>query len=145
MTGDPQNSDGRIVVGEGLFEADQAGASWLRGSRCKKCGEVVFPRMADCPNCMSRDTMDPHLLAGRGRLQNFVVARRGPQGFTVPYIQAYVRLEDGPVVYGNLIGVDLDDPRIVPGIDVVMQISVIKSLNGHEYLGWTFRPTATAL
>jgi uncharacterized OB-fold protein len=129
-------------VAEGLFVEGDGGAGlpWLLGSRCSRCAEVVFPRMRDCPNCIGHDTMEPCRLRGHGRLRDFVVAQRGPTGFAVPYVQAYVKLDDGPVVYTNLVGVEPDESAIEPGIEVEMQIGVVKSVAGIDYVGWTFRP-----
>lgn len=129
-------------VASGLFEAgaDESDAPALLGSRCSNCGEVVFPRMSDCPNCVNHNTMEPYRLRGHGHLRDFVVAHRGPTGMAVPYVQAYVKLDDGPVIYTNLDGVEPDESRIEAGIEVEMRIGVVKSVDGVDFLGWTFHP-----
>jgi uncharacterized protein len=131
----------RRVIAEGLFaEADDAsGIPWLLGSRCSKCAEVVFPAMNDCPNCVSHNTMRPHRLRGHGVLRDFVIVHRGAKGFPVPYVQAHVKLDDGPVVYSNLDSVAPRDDAIDIGAEVQMRIGVIKSLDGVDYVGWTFQ------
>jgi uncharacterized OB-fold protein len=96
--------------------------------------------MSDCPNCVSHDTMERYRLRGHGHLRDFVVAHRGPTGFAVPYVQAYVKLDDGPVVYTNLDGVDPDESRIELGVEVEMRIGVVKTVDGVDFVGWTFHP-----
>jgi uncharacterized OB-fold protein len=84
--------------------------------------------------------MDPFTMAGRGTLVDFVVVERGPAGYAVPYVQAYIKLLDGPKIYSMLSGVEPTEtgPRI--GQDMEMFIDVIRSENGVEIVGWKFRP-----
>ena len=130
----------RRPIAPGLFEEadDPTGLPWLLGSRCSKCAEIVFPAMSDCPSCVSHDTMRGFRLRGHGVLRDFVVVHRGATGFTVPYVQAHVQLDDGPVVYSNLDVVTPDAQRIEAGMPVRMRIGVIKSIDGIDYVGWTF-------
>lgn len=80
----------------------------LAGSRCRSCGEVVFPALQDCPLCVEPDVMEPFRLRGHGRLRDYVLAERGPEGFPVPYLQAWVALDDGPLIFSILA---VDEPR----------------------------------
>jgi uncharacterized OB-fold protein len=127
------------LIAEGLID-EASPEPALVGSRCTRCGEVVFPRMCDCPNCVGHDTMEPLSLRGHGVLRDSVVAHRGPTGFNTPYVQAYVKLDDGPVVYGNLIGVEPDDAGLLSGTEVEMEIGVVKTLEEVDWIGWSFRP-----
>jgi uncharacterized OB-fold protein len=130
------------LVAEGLFERVDmdSNAAVLLVSRCSRCDEVVFPRMQDCPNCVGQDTMRPDRVSGRGRLQDFVIAQRGPTGFRTPYIQAYVKLDSGLVIYGNVEGVEVDESAIAPGLRVEMRVGVIRRVDDVDVVGWTFRP-----
>lgn len=74
----------------------------LAGSKCRNCGEVTFPALLDCPLCVQPDVMDAYRLVGHGSLRDYVIAERGPQGFDVPYVQAWIQLDDGPVVYSTV-------------------------------------------
>jgi uncharacterized OB-fold protein len=95
--------------------------------------------MQDCPNCISKGTMLPDRVPGNGALQDFVVAERGPVGFHTPYVQAYVKLDSGPVIYGNLDVADPDDEGIAAGRRVTMHIGVISTHDGVDVIGWMFR------
>ena len=131
----------RRPIAEGLFEQDrETGTWWLLGSGCSRCEEVVFPAMRDCPNCVSRDTMRPKRIRGHGVVRDLAVVHRGAKGFAVPYVQAFVKLDDGPVIYSTLEGAAHGDLRV--GVVVEMRIGVVKTLDGVDYVGWTFGPAA---
>lgn len=104
---------------EALIQPDSSsGGLILRGSRCRNCSEVLFPALRDCPVCLEPDVMEDADLAGHGRIRDYVVAERGPEGFPVPYVQAWVSLDAGPVVFSV---VETDDPR---GFDLPLGTAV---------------------
>lgn len=130
------------AVGEGLFApGDHAGElPWLLGSRCQRCGELVFPAMQDCPACVSHNSMVSHRLRGRGRIDRFVVARHGPRGFATPYIQAFVQLDDGPLVYSLIDGCEPLEDALAAGQRVEMSIALVRRDGEVELIGWKFHP-----
>lgn len=79
----------------------------FEGVRCNGCGKVVFPPAPACPVCAGRE-MSSVELSGKGCLSTFTVCRVAPEGMTPPYIVAMAELEEGPVVIGNLVGLDAD-------------------------------------
>jgi uncharacterized OB-fold protein len=134
------------LVGEGLFEEGVApdGAAALIGSKCTNCEEVLFPAMIDCPACLGFETMRAHKVEGRGRLVSCVVSERGPAGFIVPYVQAYVRLVDGPVIFTTIGGINPSDGgSLRAGDELIMSIEPIRRLGDTEIVGWKFRPAAS--
>lgn len=124
-------------IGEGLFApAERSGdLPWLLGSRCQRCAEVVFPAMQDCPACVSHNSMLGYRLRGRGRIDRFVVARHGPQGFTPPYIQAFVQLDDGPLVYSLIDGCEPREDALQAGQTVEMSIAPVRRDGEVELIG----------
>lgn len=116
---------------------------YFLGSRCEQCGEVVFPAMLDCPACLSRATMRSFRLKGRGRLRDFVVTQRAAPGFRVPYIQAYVQLDDGPMVFSMIDGCEPDASTLRRGDVVEMTIKIIRTVDEVDSMGWTFHPAPT--
>lgn len=128
-------------VAAGMFETNNEppGTPVLLGSKCSSCGEVVFPSLLDCPACVSFGTMRPQHLNGRGTLRDFVVAYRGPAGFDVPYIQAYVQLVDGPVIFTTVSGVN-DASELTIGQEMSMSIEKVRSDGDIDVLGWKFQP-----
>jgi uncharacterized OB-fold protein len=125
-------------VAPGLFGEDADGP-YLLASKCSRCDEVVFPEMLDCPKCQSFETMHPLRLSGRATVREFVVTHRGPAGFAVPYIQAYVQLEEGPVIY-SMIDATASEDAVAVGDAVTMRIATIREVDGVQVIGWKFAP-----
>jgi uncharacterized protein len=142
MTSSNCSDNHALTVGEGLFDPGSTPSvpPTLLGSRCEQCGEIVFPRMRDCPHCMSFETMRDVGLRGEGVVHDFIVTQRGPVGFAVPYIQAYVRLVDGPVIYSMLDGFQATDNGVSIGDEVEMIIASLRIQDGEPVVGWKFRP-----
>jgi uncharacterized OB-fold protein len=135
------------LVGEGLFDwptpaGHDADGPSLHGAKCAHCGEVLFPYLEDCPVCMEPGVMEPFELAGRGRLRDFVITQRGPSGFVVPYVQGFVQLDDGPVIYSLLTGVEPTEDGPTVGARMEMVIETIRHLDDADLIGWKFRPEA---
>ena len=109
----------------------------LAGSRCRNCAEVTFPALADCPVCVEPDVMHPFRLRGHGTLRDYVLAERGPEGFPVPYVQAWVKLDDGPVIYSNI---DTDDPRgFAADLGTPLRMVLAQFSSGEDtFTGWKF-------
>ena len=119
-----------------LILTDESGV-FLAGSRCVHCGEVVFPALTYCPLCAEPNVMEPHRLTGHGTLRDYVLAERGPEGFEVPYVQAWVKLDGGPVIYSTIVS---DDPRkfhAPQDAPVTMVLARFGSGDG-EFTGWKF-------
>jgi uncharacterized OB-fold protein len=122
-----------------IFEIPGSPRLALAGSRCQCCHEVVFPAVRDCPVCMEPDVMGEYRLAGHGIIRDYVVAERGPEGFEVPYVQAWLKLDSGPVIFSII---DTPDPRgfdLEPGSPATM---VRRRFGTREcgFTGWKFVP-----
>lgn len=84
-----------------------AAAGELRLQRCAACGHMRYPPGPVCPECLAPEhTWDP--LSGTGRLLAWTVFHRPyfPE-IPVPYVVAAVRVPEGPVLLGNLLGTDV--------------------------------------
>ena len=79
--------------------------------QCRACGHVWFPPYASCPSCLSFDRGWTEA-SGRGTVWGFTIMRQPyipsfePE---LPYNVVLVELEEGPVVYSNLVGIDNAD------------------------------------
>jgi uncharacterized OB-fold protein len=84
--------------------------------------------------------MDRFTLAGRGELVDFVVVERGPAGYATPYVQAYIKLMDGPKIYSMLTGVEPTEtgPKVGQTMEII--VDVIRKADGVDIVGWKFRP-----
>ncbi len=75
--------------------------------RCRACGEHHWHPRAMCPLCGSAD-LEWTASAGRGTVYSYSIVRAK----SGPYVLAYVRLDEGPVLLTNLVDCAHDDVRI---------------------------------
>jgi uncharacterized protein len=86
-------------------------AGQLRLQRCGDCAGVVWYPRGLCPRCGSVD-LAWFTASGQGIIYSFTVVRRAPEPFgsAVPYVVAYVELDEGPRVLTNIVH---GDPELV--------------------------------
>jgi uncharacterized OB-fold protein len=125
----------------GLLIGQDSQAVTFAGSRCRHCGEIVFPALRDCPLCVRSDVMEPYVLPGHGVIRDFVVAERGPAGLAVPYVQSWVRLDDGPVIFSII---DCDDPRAFTGPRGAPVTLIPATFATGSFIGWRAVPDTQA-
>lgn len=77
--------------------------------RCTSCRQVFWYPRAFCPFCHS-DQLVWEEAAGGGTIYSFSVVRRaaGPWEGAVPYVVAYVELDEGPRMLTNIVDCDPD-------------------------------------
>ena len=132
-----------ITVGEGLFHMPESPQDkpYLVGSKCSNCGYVCFPAEKVCPSCVRDDTVSEMHMGGKSTLLRYTVAQRGPSGFPVPYIQSYVKLDEGPIIYSLIAGVEQKEGVLKPGQKMVMVIEKIRTdPSGNDIVGYKFKP-----
>ena len=85
--------------------------------RCLDCGSVIWYPRAFCPECASLRT-EWFEASGRGHVYSYTVNHRGEGAYAgaVPYVLAYVELDEGPRVMTNL--VEVDEPDLAVGLPV---------------------------
>jgi uncharacterized OB-fold protein len=83
----------------------------LVGLKCTECGTVSFPPKAICNSCGNLET-EWISMSGRGELRIYSVVNYPGGEFqeVAPYAFGLIKLEEGPVFYGMVDGVDLEDP-----------------------------------
>jgi uncharacterized OB-fold protein len=86
--------------------------------RCNGCGTVIWYPRTSCPECMSFD-VSWFEASGRGTIYSFAVVRRqgGAWRDALPYVLAYVELEEGPRVLTNI--VDTIDVQVGQAVEAV--------------------------
>jgi uncharacterized OB-fold protein len=131
-----------INIVEGLAVESGDGVQFL-GARCRVCGETIFPAVQDCPLCAAPGTMSDVSIPGRGVVQRAILAERGPSGFSVPYVQAYVVLDQGPVVYSTL-DIPSEDVDSIVGARVSAVMAPLSEIDGRVNHGWKFRRSERA-
>ena len=95
----------------------------LRVQRCRGCGALRFPARALCSNCLSSDA-EWVPVSGRGEIYSFNVMHQVYHpGFAaeVPYAVVLVKLEEGPKMVSNVVGIDAHAVRIGMPVRVVFE------------------------
>jgi len=77
----------------------------LTGSHCPKEKKTHFPPRVICPSCGAA-TEDGAPLSGKGTLLSFTVIRVPPvhQQLQTPYIMGLIKLQEGPVITSQIVG-----------------------------------------
>ena len=133
-------------VAEDLF-TDTPDGPRLIGSKCGKCGTVVFPLSTSCPRC-GHDEMADHLLAPRGTLFTFTTQGflpkepyTGPEteesftGFTLGYVEI-----PGEVMVETRI-TEADPSRLAIGMEMELVIVAFRTdPDGTEVTTFAFQP-----
>jgi len=82
----------------------------LQATRCGNCQAIHFPAREVCPACRraSIGKMTPVKLCGRGTILEWTRVHRAAPGYAlqVPYILAWVKTEEGPIVTGQVVDAD---------------------------------------
>ncbi len=102
-------------------------AAALRGElmvqQCADCGASRFPAREICPGCLSRAARWIKV-SGRGEVLSFNVMHQVYHpGFAaeVPYAVVMIKLEEGPAMVSNLIGVKPHEIRCGMPVEVVFE------------------------
>ena len=117
--------------------------AYLIGSRCGHCGHVAFPPKEVCPACLKDDDMAQIPLSRRGKIDTCTVSRVAPPGFEAPYIQAFIRLAEGPRIFSLITGCPQEEGAVEIGQEVELVVErLCRYEKGNEMLGYKFRPLA---
>lgn len=104
-----------------------AGRGELVLQRCRKCSVVQHRPRGLCVSCFGGDDPDSieHFVAsGRGEVYTFSIVRQNQMpGFRdhLPYVVAYVALEEGPQILSHIAGCDPESVSIGMAVRVEFQ------------------------
>ncbi|MGE3910189.1 MAG: Zn-ribbon domain-containing OB-fold protein [Chloroflexota bacterium] len=91
--------------------------------KCTECQTLIwFPRPF-CPSCGSL-SVEWIEASGKGTIYTYTVNRRGAGDLIeyrepVPYVLAYVELEEGPRIMTNIVDCDVDSVKIGQAVEAV--------------------------
>ncbi len=109
----------------------------LMGSRCRTNGKLYVPPRAMCPESHSTD-MEWAEMSGKGNLRAYTVIAVGPtamveEGYNIknPYCAGVVKLEEGPSVTGQILGVDVAHPETIK-IGMSLKATFVERGEGDE-------------
>ena len=103
-----------------FFDGLEAGV--LRLPRCAACQTVIWYPRHHCPSCGSNEVtwFDA---GGEGSIYSLTIVRRGMGEWAavVPYVLAYVELDEGPRVLTNIVAGDPEALRIGDRVRMVVE------------------------
>ena len=117
-----------------------AGRGELVLQRCVTCGIVQHKPRALCAKCLT-DTVEHFVASGHGTIHTFTVTHQNmvaPFSGHLPYVLAYVELDEGPRVLTNIVGCDPAEVRI--GQPVVADYATTERDDGEAFAVPRFRP-----
>jgi|SRR5208337_890834 len=91
--------------------------------KCRDCGATRYYPRAQCPECLSPRT-EWVRSSGRGTIHTFTVTNQNQApGFreSLPYVMAYVELDEGLKMLTNIIDCPVDQVRIGMPVEVVYE------------------------
>lgn len=96
------------------------GEKKLMGSRCSTCASLYVPPRPLCSNCFG-ETMEWVEMAGQARLRAYTVVHiatstmiEAGYGRENPYCSGIVKLDEGPSISAQIVGVDVTQPEQIP-------------------------------
>ena len=111
----------------------------LMGSHCPKCSTIDLPPRRLCSSCLSESQWKE--LSGKGELKTFTGVYVGAKVMTDkgydrnhPYVFAVVKMEEGPSISGQLVGIDENDPKTYH-IGMKVEVTYLKSEIGKNKEG----------
>ncbi len=87
----------------------------VMGTRCKKCGTVHFPPVADCAECLSSD-VEWFEISGAGKLVSWSKLTYAPVGFEEDLPYSIALLDYGDYKVFGRIAKDVPDEDLAIGI-----------------------------
>jgi uncharacterized OB-fold protein len=106
---------------KGFWEACQRHELYVQ--RCGACGQLRYYPRALCPSCLS-DRTEWVRCSGKGTVYTFTATHQNQApGFRdeLPYVMAYVELDEGVRMLTNIVGCPADAVRIGMRVEVVFE------------------------
>ena len=118
----------------------------LMGSKCKDCGASYVPVRKLCTKCNSVN-MEWVEMSGKGKIAAFTSITVGTPFFVSkgydrnkPYCFSVIKLDEGPMISGQLIGVDESKPDTI-NIGMQVKATFIKTeIRGETRVDLGFEP-----
>ncbi|MHB1440661.1 MAG: Zn-ribbon domain-containing OB-fold protein [Cuniculiplasma sp.] len=114
----------------------------LLGKKCGNCGRKYFPAREICPVC-HRDSigkMSDFELSGNGEIFTYTIVHEAPPAFSrqKPYVLALIKLEDGPMITGQVVDVDPDEIEVGKKVRSVFRKIAQDGKSGIIFYGYKF-------
>ena len=116
----------------------------LVGARCGSCSKIFFPKRSICPECRrsSVGKMEEFKLKNEGTVFTYSIIHEAPaeSNNLKPYAVAMIKTDDGVLVTGQLVDVDLDKIEIGMPVRMVLRRIGEEGHQGIIHYGYKFAP-----
>jgi uncharacterized OB-fold protein len=107
---------------------EAAGGNALMLQQCNSCANIWFPVAQHCPKCLAQD-FAWKAMSGRAKLWSWVVMHQVYfKSFKdeVPYVVAFVELEEGPRLMSTVVDIDREQLRC----DMPLEVAFVPAKEG---------------
>jgi hypothetical protein len=113
----------------------------LIGTECKNCGERYFPARKLCPNCRRLSNIKEIKYSGRGEIYSHTTIHTPSEGFEFmkPYSMAIIKLEEGPLITGQIVDCKPADLAIGKKVEMVFRKVMAEGAGGIISYGYKFK------
>lgn len=115
----------------------------LTGTKCPICEEVFFPSKPMCPTChrKSLQKMEKYTFSGYGKVESYTIIHAGMPQYKsqVPYVLAYISLDEGDHILGQIVDCDPEDVEIGVKVEMVFRKLGQEGKSGTIQYGYKFR------
>jgi len=126
----------KVPIREGIFTESSEGVRLL-ASKCNSCGQVHFPGVQLCLNCIS-ENLEVISLSQRGKLYSYTISRVPSAHFEPPYAVGFIDLAEGVRVFSPLDMVE-DRPFKV-GMEMEARLETLWQEGDKQVVGYRFSP-----
>ncbi|MCL2335838.1 MAG: OB-fold domain-containing protein [Firmicutes bacterium] len=128
----------RIYFKEGIFSVDtDTGNGTLLGNKCASCGQIYFPPVDFCFNCLGQ-VMEEAALSRRGKLYSYTRCHMPASRFQPPFFVGLVDIPEGVRVFAPL--KEAADRSFQVGMDMEVKIEELWRENDKQVIGYVFEP-----
>lgn len=120
-----------------------AGTPFIEGLRCQYCSAAFVKPHVACPACGGRAPLTAFRAAATGTVITYTVVSRSYPGIKVPFVSAFVKLDDGPVLKGVLRNLEPLPQNVQVGMAVQLVFDSANGLSnkeGRPYFSYFFEP-----
>lgn len=103
----------------------------LMGSKCKTCGQIDVPARKLCSKCIKPETNWIEM-SGKGKIAAFTSINVGTPYFVKkgydrkkPYVFSIIKLDEGPMISAQLVGVDESHPETIK-VEMPVKVKFLK-------------------
>ncbi|MDO5853263.1 MAG: Zn-ribbon domain-containing OB-fold protein [Thermoplasmata archaeon] len=116
----------------------------LKGTKCANCGRIFFPARTFCPDCRraSIGKIEEYQVCRTGKVFSYSVIHEAPDcnNLLKPYAVAMVKTDDGVMIEGQLVDVDLAKIEIGMPVRAVLRKLDADGAAGVIHYGYKFVP-----